>query len=288
MEKFLVAGATGYVGRHVVAELKRRGYWVRALVRDRARAEQPGAHRAPALAGLVDEWHVGEVTQPETLAGVCDGVARVVSALGVTRQKAEPWEVDFLGNLRVLEAAEGAAVRSLCYVNVIHVRSGTSQLMRAKSAFVESLRRSRVAPQLVNPSGYFSDVSELVGLARLGVVPQLGDGSNRLNPIHGADLAAFCVDKALGPAGEWDVGGPDIMTYRELEELAFAAVEATPRVLRLPDPVTAASVWLADRAGPRTGSLVRFFAEGLTRDAVGQTVGTRHLSDWFDEVAHQR
>lgn len=53
MSTILVAGATGYLGRFIVAELHRRGYQVRALVRDLGRAEAPGIYGSPSLTGLV-------------------------------------------------------------------------------------------------------------------------------------------------------------------------------------------------------------------------------------------
>ena len=211
MDTVLVAGATGYLGRHIVVELAARGYRVAAVVRSRHRAEQPGPHGAPTLQGLVAEWVEGEVTEPGFLRGICGGADRVVSALGVTRQKASPWDVDFLANLHVLADAEREG--TFLYVNVMHAEIGHSLLLRVKAAFAVVLRRSFVAHQIVNPSGYFSDVSDYLAMARRGlaVVPP---GDARVAPIHGADLARFCVDRIGDDSGSWDVGGPDVLTAR--------------------------------------------------------------------------
>ena len=90
MPTTLVAGATGYLGRYIVAELHRRGHMVRAIVRDRGRAAVEGAYGAPSLDGLVDDWAVGNVTDSVFTQDVAAEVDHVVSALGVTRQKADP------------------------------------------------------------------------------------------------------------------------------------------------------------------------------------------------------
>jgi uncharacterized protein YbjT (DUF2867 family) len=281
----VVAGATGYVGRHVVEELDARGYRVRALVRSRERAEKPGAFGAPALAGHVAEWRIVDFGRSETLADVCEGADRVVSALGVTRQKASPWNIDFLGNLAVLADAEKHGLASFAYVNVLHSDSGTSLTMRSKFAFTQALSRSRVAPQIVNPSGYFSDMTDFLRMAQRGMGFTLGKGSAKVNPIHGADLASFIVDRVAGPAGTWDVGGPDVFSYRELEELAFRVAGRTPRILRIGNGVGRGIEWFADRASPRTGNLARFFLESLALDAVGTPTGERRLEPYLRSVA---
>lgn len=284
MDTVLVAGATGYLGRHIVAELADRGHRVKAVVRSRERAEQPGAHSAPSLAGLVSEWAVGDVTNFRFVQGICGGVDRVISALGVTRQNASPWNVDFLANLHLLADAEARNVRSLLYVNVMHSETGSSLLLRAKTAFSETLRRSSVSHQLINPSGYFSDLTAFFEMARKGLV-LLPPGSTRVAPIHGADLARYCVDHMGDVNGSWDVGGPDVLTFPEIGRIAFRALDAKPRMVTVPTTAISGGVWLASRLGERPTSLATFFAEGLTRDTIGERFGSHHLRDYFDKLA---
>jgi uncharacterized protein YbjT (DUF2867 family) len=283
-ETVVVAGATGYVGRHVVVALDAGGHRVRALVRSRQRAEAPGAFGAPSLRGHVAEWRTVDYGDPGTLRDVCQGASRVVSALGVTRQKASPWDIDFLGNLRLLEDAERHEAASFLYVNVLHSDSGTSLTMRSKHAFSQVLGRSRVAGQIVNPSGYFSDVADFLLMARKGLGFTLGAGESRVNPIHGADLAAFIHERLTGPAGSWDVGGPDTFTYRELEELAFRIAGRRPHLLRLGPGVIRPLLWTADRSSPRIGNLTRFFLESLTVDAVGTPTGEHRLGPYLESL----
>lgn len=280
-DTIVVAGASGYIGRYVVTRLDAEGYRVRALVRSRTRAEEPGAFGAPGLRGHVAEWRLVDYHDPSTLRDACQGTSRVISALGVTRQKASPWDIDFLGNLRLLEDAERHELASFLYVNVIHSDTGTSLTMRAKHAFAQVLCRSGVAGQIINPSGYFSDITDFLLLARKGVGFTLGSGEARVNPIHGADLAGFILEHLTEPAGSWDVGGPDIFTYRELEELAFRVAGRQPHVLRVGPAATRPLLWVADRSSPRIGNLARFFLESLTVDAVGTPTGTHRLEPYL-------
>jgi uncharacterized protein YbjT (DUF2867 family) len=284
-ESVVVVGATGYVGRHVVEALDERGYAVRALVRSRERAEAAGPFDSPSLAGHVSDWRIAKNFDHDAIRDLCAGADRVVSALGVTRQKASPWDIDFLANLRVLEDAERHRLSSFLFVNVLHSDSGTSLTMRAKHAFAQVLQRSEVAGQIVNPSGYFSDVTDFLLMAKRGIGFTFGDGHARLNPIHGRDLAEFIVERLAGPTGSWDVGGPDTFTYRSMEELAFEVAGRRPHILKLRPGIAGPLQWGADRTSPRASNLARFFLESLQVDAVGEPTGSRRLEPYLRSVA---
>lgn len=286
-ELVVVAGATGFVGRYLVRELSDRGYRVRAIVRSRTRAEQPGAFGAPSLQGRVAEWREGDVTSPQFVAGVCEGADRVCSALGVTRQRASPWDVDYGANLRLLEEAERASARSFLFVNVMHAEARRSLIMRSKAAFTEALIRSSIAHQVVNPSAYFSDMGEFLSMARSGFVLLPPRRETRIAPIHGADLAAFCADEMDDTSGSWDVGGPDVLTFDQVGRLAAAAVGKPCRMIRIPQAAVTAGVWAARRIGGRTAVLAEFLSEGLSHDAIGQRFGEHHLEEFFRGLAQE-
>lgn len=134
---------------------------------------------------------------------------------------------------------------------------------------------------MINPSGYFSDVTDFWTMARRGLVLLPPGGDTRVAPIHGADLAAFCAEKLGDSSGSWDVGGPEVLTYRQIAEIAIKASGRTARALTIPTGALHAAVWVASRLGERPRNLAEFFAEGLTHDAVGERYGTRHLADYF-------
>ena len=96
----LVAGAFGYPGRFIGAELHHRGHEVRAVVRERAL--RPGPWEAPSLEGPVDDWEVGDVTEPNFTADLAKDTRYAVSALGVTKQRSDPWDIDYRANLAIL------------------------------------------------------------------------------------------------------------------------------------------------------------------------------------------
>ncbi|PID37015.1 MAG: 3-beta hydroxysteroid dehydrogenase [Rhodobacterales bacterium] len=201
----LIAGATGYLGRFLVAEYAAAGWNVRALVRNAARAQE-----------LEAELFVGEATRPEDLPPAVEGVDLVVSALGITRQRdgLSYRDVDYQANLNLLRAAEAADVARFTYVHVLGAEKmrGVAGI-DAKRAFVRALQASKIPETVIAPSGFFSDMEELFRMAQSGRVWLFGDGSTRLNPIHGADLA-HALRLATEAGQSWrDIGGPDVFTY---------------------------------------------------------------------------
>ena len=277
MKKVLVAGATGYLGRNVVKALKDRGFWVRALGRSEAKLDP--------IKEFADELFIGEVTDPDSLDGTCDGIDVVFSSVGITRQKdgLTYEDVDYQGNRNLLTIAEGSDVSKFVYVHVLNAEKLQHVAMiQAKEAFVDELIRSTLDHTVICPTGFFSDMEEFLSMARYGRVYLFGDGSNRINPIHGADLAEVCADALESREQQLDVGGPEVFTYREIAELAFEVLEKPKKITCLPKKLIAAAVgalcWVAPvkAYGP-----IQFLATVMTMDVVGDTYGQRRLVDHF-------
>lgn len=280
----LVAGATGYLGRFVVAELHRRGYKVRAITRSRERAVFPGPWDSPSLDGLVDDWAVGEATNPAFIADVAEGADDVISALGVTKQKANPWDIDHQANLAVLRSAEKHGVKHFCFVNVIGGDQCPAQLTRAKTAFAQELTASRISSQIINPPGYFSDMTQILQMAKKGRV-FLFRPETRINPIHGADLAKFCIDRLTdGEEGTWNVGGPEVFTWKGLAECAFQALNRPAKVATMSPAILSPIIGALGLFNRRRADAMRFISWSMLHDCVGEPFGTHRLLDFYKDL----
>ncbi|MEY8880929.1 SDR family oxidoreductase [Donghicola sp. XS_ASV15] len=269
----LVAGATGYLGRFLCAEYARRGHHVTALVRDSRRAK-----------GVADLLIQAEATQPQSLGGVMDGIDLVVSALGITRQAdgLGYQEVDYQANLNLLREAERAGVGRFAYIHVLNAEAMAGvPLVDAKAAFVAALQDSDMPETVIAPTGYFSDMGDILKMAQAGRVWLFGEGTQRLNPIHGADLASAVAD-ATDAGQRWlDIGGPDVMTQDAIARAAFAALGTAPRVTYLPDAVRKAILAALPILPRRISGPARFFLTALGMDMVAPRYGTRHLAEDF-------
>jgi len=280
MARVLVAGATGYLGRHLVAELKSRGHWVRILAR-------PGS-RLAELEDLADDVFRGQATDAGTLTGLMDGIDLVYSSLGITRQRdgLTYRQVDYQANLNLLRLAESASVQRFCYVSVFNGRAMRHQaLVGAKEAFVDALKASTLPSTLIRPNGYFNDLMVFLDMARRGRVWLIGQGDTRLNPISGADLAVVCCDACEQNEEEVDCGGPEILSQKAIGELAFQALGKPPRFGRIPLGVLNALVRVLRWVTPVTVyGPVEFFVGAASQSMVSPSYGRDRLDDAFRQA----
>jgi uncharacterized protein YbjT (DUF2867 family) len=124
-------------------------------------------------------------------------------------------------------------------------------------------------------------------MAKRGRVYLFGPGNNRLNPIHGADLAVTCVDAMEGEKQEIDIGGPEILTFRDVARLAFEAQAKPARITSVPlwlvRPVVAVTKFFSQHQG----ELLAFLTTAMTSDVVAPAAGVRTLKAHFEECTRR-
>lgn len=276
-----VAGSTGYLGRHIVKELKDRGHYVRALARDSARLEP--------VRDAVDDVFTADATDREALAGCCDGIDVVVSTIGLVgkRSRQTCWDVDYGANLNLLEEASRAGVGKFVYSSVVRAPALEKlQLVRAKRAFEQNLRGSGMAYTILFPNGFFSDFDEYLSMARKGRVYVFGDGHIRINPIDVADVAAAAADALTTDASEVELGGPDLLTHEQIAQEAFHALGMTPSITHIPAGLLRSGLVLMRRLTLlRVHGVMEFPLTVLTHDVISPTTGRRHLADHYQQAA---
>lgn len=281
MKRVFIAGATGYLGRFLCKEYQSRGWHVTALAR------KSSSHADLPADRIVE----AEATWSGSLAGIMTDIDLVVSALGITRQTdgLRYWDVDYQANVNLLEEALRAGVAQFAFVHVLNAdRMENVPLVAAKAAFVRKLQTAGIQSTIIAPTGYFSDMADFLNMAKAGRVWLFGNGQHRINPIHGADLAA-AVHNAVEEGATWsNIGGPETFTQTEIADLCFAVLERPPRITYLPDMLRRLALRLLPRTAPRRiAGPAQFF---LTAGAMNMTAtpsGTRKLADHFKLLVNQ-
>ncbi|MCW8348624.1 SDR family oxidoreductase [Vibrio sp. ZSDZ65] len=284
----LIAGATGYLGQHIVNEVAARGMTLKALVRSPKKLCQQKLSQQHILPEQIIQ---AEVTEPETLHGICINTDVVISVIGITRQtdKLSYDEVDYQGNLNLLREAKAAGVKKFIYVSVFRGEQLQDvAICRAKEKFVSELKLSGLEYCIIRPTGFFSDLSEIFHMAQKSKAYLFGDGGFRSNPIHGADLATVCVDAITTNVDEIAVGGPEVLSHKEMVDIAFDVLGKQARIRYIPEWIRKSALWSARHLTPKYASgPLEFFMTVMAMNMVAPTYGTQTLRAHFESLHSQ-
>jgi uncharacterized protein YbjT (DUF2867 family) len=241
MATVFVTGGTGFVGRAVVEALLAHGHRVRCLVR----AGSEG--RLPRRDGI--EPVPGDVTRPEGLANAARGADAAVHLVGIIREFPRRG-ITFEGlhtraTEHVLGAAREAGVRRLLHMSALGTGpQARSRYHLTKWAAEEAVRASGLAWTIFRPSVVFGPgdgfVSLIANLVRwFPIVPVIGDGRNRFQPVAVADVAegfARALERPATVGQTFEVGGPRAYTFDEIVDEVGTAL-GRRRVPKVHHPV---------------------------------------------------
>ncbi len=133
MKKILLAGATGYLGSFILKELELHEFKNRIVIRNKQNIPKYN----PLKTGIM----VSEVTKPETLNNVCEGIDTVISTIGITTQKDSLtyMDVDYRANLNLLNEAKKSGVKKFIYISVLNgEKLKHLKICKAKEKFVKN------------------------------------------------------------------------------------------------------------------------------------------------------
>ncbi len=278
----LLAGATGYLGRHLLKVLIEKQNQVVAIVRKPNQIDNPNENFL--------EIKQAEVTKPETLRDICKGIDTVISTIGITRQKDDLtyMDVDYQANMNLLAEAKKSGVSHFVYVSAINGdKHRHLKIFEAKEKFVDALKTSGLNYTIVRPNGFFSDMKDFLQMAKSGRVYLFGSGNQKFNPIHGEDLAKAIVDNLEDYNNELTVGGPDILSLNDISKLALTSLNKPIKITHLPDWIRRFTIWtLRTFTSVKIYGPIEFFLTLMADDNVAPTYGRYHLKDYFREEAN--
>ena len=216
----LLTGGTGFIGPHVVHELRARDESVRALVRN------------PSRATRLTTWGVdlaqGDVTDATSLRSACEGVDTVVHLVSIIKGSAADFErVMTQGTRDLVAAAQDAGVRRFVLMSALGVDETTKDAVpyyAAKWEMERAVKESGLDHVIFRPSFVFGRdggvLPTFVRLARFApVTPIVGPGTLKLQPIWIEDLAQYFARAVTEPiSGTFELGGPDAVTWNEFWE----------------------------------------------------------------------
>jgi NADH dehydrogenase len=269
-----VFGGSGFVGRHVVRALAKRGYRVRNAV------------RRPDLAGFLQPMGVvGQVHSvqanlrfPASVDRAVEGADAVVNLVGIlVEDGAQRFDaVQAQGAAAVAQACARQGITRLVQMSAIGADANSASAYARSKAAGEAAALAAV-PQAVitRPSIVFgpedSFFNRFASLARISpVLPLVGGGTTRFQPVFVGDVAetiARAVDGTVAGGMAYELGGPEVSTFRQLMEYVLAVTGR--RCLLVPLPFSAARLQATVLEGVKYASFGLLPEEFLmTRDQV--------------------
>ena len=218
----LVTGGTGFVGGHIVHELRGRERPVRCLVRD--------ARKASKLAAWGAELVEGDLTDPESLRRAIAGSDTVIHLVAIRQGREEQFRRIMVDGTRLLlAAAKEADLGRFVHMSALGTSEDTKDLVpyyRAKWETEQMVRASGLPHVIFRPSFIFGPdggiLPTFVKLARLmPVTPIIGSGRQRIQPIWVDDVAAYfaeAVERDDVTGQLFELGGPDAVSWNEFWE----------------------------------------------------------------------
>ncbi|MEN0004684.1 MAG: SDR family oxidoreductase [Bacteroidota bacterium] len=280
MKKIAIAGASGYLGKYTVKELLNRNIPTLAIVRNPKKLQD--------LSGAASLQVIqAEVTKPESLSGILKGIDVLISTVGITRQQdgLSYMDVDFQANLNLLQEAQRAGVKKFIYVSAIGgSKYRNLKIFEAKEGFVDELKRSGIEYSILRPNGFFSDMEDFLKMAKKGKIFLFGDGYQKLNPIHGADLAEVVVDAIDSPKKEIVVGGPELLSQNEIAAIALKLHQKPVKITHLPNWLRRATIgFMRTFTSPKVYGPIEFFLTLMAENQIAPQYGRHRLQDFFKE-----
>ncbi len=235
-----VFGGSGFLGRYVVRALAKRGYRIRVPVR---RPELAGFLQP---LGYVGQIHVvqANVRYPDSVARAAQGSDAVLNLTGILapsgRQTFEA--VHVFGAKAIATAAAGAGAR-LVHVSAIGADPKAESEYAASKGEGEALVRATVPDAVIlRPSLVFGPEDEFfnrfASLSRfMPALPLIGGGTTRFQPVFVGDVAAAAqraVDGKAKPGAVYELGGPEVRTFKELMELMLHEIGSHRALVDLP------------------------------------------------------
>jgi len=241
-----VYGGSGFIGRHVVRALCRRGYRIRVAVR---RPELTGFLQPLGRVGQVHAVQTN-LRNPASVEAAARDAAVLVNLVGIlTESSRQKFDAVHTGGAEQVALAAASRDARLVHVSAIGAdEQSASRYARSKAAAERLIFAAVPQAAIMRPSIVFGPEDDFfnrfAALARMSpVLPLVGGGATRFQPVFVGDVAeaiAQAVDGNVSGGAVYELGGPEVRTFKELMHFVLATIER--RRLLVPLPFFAASI----------------------------------------------
>jgi uncharacterized protein YbjT (DUF2867 family) len=235
-----IYGGSGFLGRHLVRALAKRGYRIRVAVR---RPELAGHLQPLGLVGQINAVQTN-IRNAASVEAAARGADILINLVGILYERGRQRfdAVHTVGAEQVALAANAHGAR-LVHVSAIGAdENGPSHYARSKAKAEQLVKAAQPTAAIVRPSIMFGPEDDFfnrfAAMARVSpVLPLIGGGKTRFQPVFVGDVAAAIAEAVAGNAqagATYELGGPDVRTFKELMQFILKTIERKRLLLPLP------------------------------------------------------
>ncbi len=263
--KIVLAGAFGKLGSDILRALVRSGHEVIAV--------DLVIRELPDIEGQFTPRKI-DITDSSSLAGLCDGADAVITTVGLTGSSAAVtnYDIDYQGNLNLLEEAKRAGIKRFVYISVLKADGDpTVPMLHAKYLFEQELKKSGISYVIFRPTGYFYDIAKVfMPMIEKGEVTLLGKRPVHANVIDTSDLAVFILMHLQDENKIYDIGGTETYSYEEIARMFFEAAGKPAVIKRAPKFLFTVLALLAKQKKNGKEAIIKFSKWTLSEEMVAE------------------
>ncbi len=284
--KVLLAGAFGNLGSEILKALCKTDYEIIAA--------DVAVRTIEGLDGSRYETRQIDLTTPSAIEGICDGVDAVITTVGLTKAsvKFNNYDIDYHGNLNLLNEAKKAGVKNFAYVSVVGADLGDGvPMVNSKYLMEQELKKGGINYVIYRPTGYFYDIAKVfLPMIEKGEVQLLKVSPEpRCNVVDTPDFAEFILKTMCDENKTYSVGGKETYSYREIAEMFAKAENKKISIKTLPPFVMGilANLPKIKKSGRR--DVILFSKFTLTHDCIGDTiVGEKSFKQYINSREYKK
>lgn len=260
-----VVGGTGFIGRYAVKLLAKAGYTIRVIARHTDRA---AALKTTGEVGQIVPVY-GDLAKPETLEGKLEGSYAVINLVGVLFESGKQnfSALHAQGAEKLAKLAKAAGAKKFIHISAIGVdKAHPSKYARTKATGEKAVIAAFPEASILRPSivfgaedGFYNKFASMAVYSP--ALPLIGGGNTRFQPVYVMDIARAvlaCVQQDNFKGQVFELGGPNVYTFRQILEYILAVTGRKRKLVYLPTGI-ASIMGLFSEALP---------APPLTRDQV--------------------
>lgn len=234
-----IYGGSGFVGRYIARRMAKAGWRVRVAVR---RPNEALFVKPYGTVGQVEPV-LCNIRDDASVASVMQGADVVVNCVGTfdARGKNNFEAVQVEGAERVARLAAENGVSGMVHISAIGAdKDAASEYSQTKALGEEAVLEHMPGAVILRPSVIFGPEDQFfnrfASMSRLGpILPTIG-GETKFQPVYVDDVAA-AAEKAItgqAQAGVYELGGPEVSTFRELMEQMLQVIQRRRLILNIP------------------------------------------------------